>query len=280
MIGVFDSGVGGLSVWREIVARIPDVPTTYLADQAHVPYGERPLDEVRALTLRAAGWLIERGCSAIVIACNTASAAALEDLRATFPQAPFVGMEPAIKPAALCTQTGTIGVLATAGTFGSRRYAGLVTRWGRHVRIIQQPCRGWVNAVEQMSACAERPAELARLVASCVTPLLNQNADVLVLGCTHFPFLRLWIERAIEAWQRVHPAAHEVRIIDPAPAVARRTHQVWGQLASARAGGGSAHQLPSGEATHEFWTTGSPDTFAQVASALLGYRVMAQSLTL
>jgi len=280
MIGVFDSGVGGLSVWREIVACIPDVSTAYLADQAHVPYGERSLDEVRELTLRAADWLIERGCSAIVIACNTASAAALEDLRATFPDTPFVGMEPAIKPAALCTQTGTIGVLATAGTFGSRRYASLVTRWGRHVSIIQQPCRGWVNAVERISACAKRPAQLARLVASCVVPLLDQNADVLVLGCTHFPFLRPWIEQTIEAWRGEHPTAHDVKIIDPAPAVARRTHQVLSQLASARARGGSARGFSPGGATHEFWTTGSADTFAQVASVLLGYRVATQSVAL
>jgi len=273
MIGVFDSGVGGLSVWREIIACIPDAPTVYLADQAHVPYGERSLAEVRELTLRAAGWLIERGCSTIVVACNTASAAALEDLRATFPQAPFVGMEPAIKPAALCTQTGTIGVLATASTFSSQRYAGLVTRWGRHVRIIQQPCRGWVNAVERMSVCAKRPAWLTRLVASCVAPLLDQNADVLVLGCTHFPFLRPWIEQAIQAWQGEHPGARDVKIIDPAPAVARRTHQVWRQLTS-------AHGLSPHKTTHEFWTTGPPDAFAQVASLLLGYRVLTWSVTL
>lgn len=272
MIGVFDSGVGGLSVWREIVRLIPDAPTIYLADQAHIPYGGRLLDEVRAFTLRAAGWLIERGCNVIVIACNTASAAALEALRATFPVAPFVGMEPAIKPAALHTRTGVVGVLATPATFRSMRYAGLVSRWGRDLRIIEQTCPGWVEAVEQLPARAGCAGDdsLNRLVGDCVAPLLAQDADTLVLGCTHFPFLRPWIEQAVGMWQAAHPGAQATTIIDPAPAVARRTRQVW------------LERTPSanGTPTHEFWTTGLAGRFAQVASALLGCPTPARSLTL
>lgn len=149
MIGVFDSGVGGLSVWRELARIMPDVPLTYLADQAHVPYGARALDDVRALTLNAARWLIAQGCSMIVVACNTASAAALDDLRTTFPHTPFVGMEPAVKPAALHTQTGVVGVLATASTFKSQRYAELIARWARDVRVIERACSGWVEIVER-----------------------------------------------------------------------------------------------------------------------------------
>ncbi|MCS6846392.1 MAG: glutamate racemase [Anaerolineae bacterium] len=272
MIGVFDSGVGGLSVWREVVRLIPDAPTIYLADQAHIPYGGRSLDEVRALTLRAAGWLIERGCGVIVIACNTASAAALEALRMTFPATPFVGMEPAIKPAALHTRTGVVGVLATPATFRSARYAGLVSRWGSHLRVIEQPCPGWVEAVERLPAYANGAgdADLRRLVGDYVEPLLAQGADTLVLGCTHFPFLRPWIEQAIGTWQAAHPGAHSATIIDPAPAVARRTRQVW------------LERTPSANGTpaHEFWTTGSAGQFAQVASALLGCPTPARSLTL
>ncbi|MCS7055639.1 MAG: glutamate racemase [Thermoflexales bacterium] len=273
MIGVFDSGVGGLSVWREIARLIPDVPLVYLADQAHIPYGGRPLDEVRRLTLRAAEWLIGRDCAVVVIACNTASAAALEALRATFPATPFVGIEPAIKPAALHTQTGVVGVLATPTTLHSRRYADLVARWGRHVRVVEQACPGWVQAVEELPArvvCAGDDG-LSRLVGDCVTPLLAQGADTLVLGCTHFPFLRPWIERAIGAWQVAHPDAQAATIIDPAPAVARRVRQVWLDLA-----------VHCGDAppAREFWTTGSAGQFAHVASALLGYAISACALTL
>lgn len=271
MIGVFDSGVGGLSVWREIARLIPDAPLVYLADQARVPYGERSLEEVRALTLRAVGWLIARGCRVVVIACNTASAAALEALRATFPATPFVGMEPAIKPAALRTQTGVVGVLATPATLRSARYAGLVSRWGRALRVIAQPCPGWVEAVERLSVCAAAEDALSRLVGDCVNPLLAQDADALVLGCTHFPFLRPWIEQAIGAWRSAHPGAQAVTVIDPAPAVARRAQQVWLEL---------AEFVSSAALKHEFWTTGSAAQFAQVATALLGCRVQAHSLDL
>lgn len=273
MIGVFDSGVGGLSVWREIVRLVPDAPLVYLADQAHIPYGGRSLDEVRALTLRAARWLIARGCDLVVIACNTASAAALDALRATFPATPFVGIEPAIKPAALHTQTGVVGVLATPATLRSARYADLVARWGRHLRVVEQGCPGWVQAVEELPTHADgaNDAGLSRLVADCVTPLLAQDADTLVLACTHFPFLRPWIERVVGAWQAAHPSAPAATIIDPAPAVARRARQIWHSLPP------SAERVSS---VREFWTTGSADRFARVASALLGYTVVPCSLTL
>lgn len=271
LIGIFDSGVGGLSVWREIARLIPDAPLIYLADQARVPYGGRSLDEVRALTLRAVGWLVARGCRVVVIACNTASAAALEALRATFPTTPFVGMEPAIKPAALRTQTGVVGVLATPATLRSARYAGLVSRWGHALRVIEQPCPGWVEAVERLSVCAAAEDALNRLVGDCVTPLLAQNADALVLGCTHFPFLRPWIEQVIGAWQSAHPGAHAVTVIDPAPAVARRTQHVWRAL---------AESVRSATRRHEFWTTGSAAQFARVAAALIGHQVQAHSLAL
>lgn len=273
MIGVFDSGVGGLSVWREIARLIPGASLVYLADQAHIPYGGRSLDEVRALTLHAAGWLIEHGCDVVVIACNTASAAALEALRTTFPATPFVGMEPAIKPAALHTRTGVVGVLATPATLRSARYAGLVSRWGQALRVIEQPCLGWVEAVERLPDRAPRAddADLLRLVGDCVNPLLAQNADVLVLGCTHFPFLRPWIEHVIGAWRVAHPGTHVATLIDPAPAVARRTQQVWLERAESTGG-----ETPA----HEFWTTESAARFAQVASALIGRPVSARSLTL
>ncbi len=268
MIGVFDSGVGGLSVWREIARLLPAVPLMYLADQAHVPYGARPLEEVRALTLNAAQWLIARGCGMVVVACNTASAAALNDLRAAFPHTPFVGMEPAVKPAALHTHTGVVGVLATAGTFKSQRYAELIARWANGVRVIERACSGWVETVEQL----DRPIA-ADQIARQVEPLLAANADVLVLGCTHFPFLAPQIEQVIAQWRVMHEGAPAVRLIDPAPAVAQQTLRVWHEAqsrANLEALRGADHRR------HSFFTTGDASRFSQMASMLLQVGVDAQ----
>lgn len=284
MIGIFDSGVGGLSVWREVAACLPDVPIVYLADQAHVPYGSRPLDEVRRLAMRCTGWLIARGCRLIVVACNTASAAALDVLRARFPHRPFVGIEPAVKPAARRSQTGVIAVLATPATFGSQRYADLVARWGSGIRVIQQPCPGWVEAVERWHAMTTEQdrCTLCDMVEQQVRPVLAAGADVLVLGCTHFPFLTPWIEGAIERFVAARSAtplaSRPVTIIDPAPAVAQQVVRVWAQLAPQpslpAAAQGAA--LPH----YEFWTTGSAARFAWVASALLQREVCARPATI
>lgn len=266
MIGVFDSGVGGLSVWREIASIMPDVPLMYLADQAHVPYGSRALDEVRALTLDAVRWLIERRCSMIVIACNTASAAALDDLRTTFPHRPFVGMEPAVKPATLNTHTGVVGVLATAGTFKSQRYAELIARWAKGVRVIERACAGWVELVEGM---ADPITNYESRITNHVEPLLAENADVLVLGCTHFPFLAPQIEGVIADWRAAHEGAPAVRLIDPAPAVAQQALRVWSERKHL-----TSFRNLSG-VNHTFFTTGDAARFSQLASALLGCSVTA-----
>jgi len=279
VIGVFDSGVGGLSVWREIARCMPDEPLMYLADQAHVPYGARPLDDVRALTLDAARWLIERGCSMIVIACNTASAAALNDLRPAFPQTPFIGMEPAVKPATLHTQTGVVGVLATAGTFKSQRYAELIARWAHGVRVIERACSGWVELVEELEIRDLRSgngnlraqsliSHPQSLISLHVEPLLAENADVLVLGCTHFPFLAPQIEQVIAQWRATHEGAPAVRLIDPAPAVAQQALRIKNL---------TGLQDPSG-LHHTFFTTGDAARFSQLASALLRMEVDAKGV--
>ena len=278
MIGVFDSGLGGLSVWREIVRVTPDEPIVYLADQAHVPYGSRGLEEVRRLTERAVGWLLERRCDVVVLACHTASAAALHALRHYHPEARFVGMEPAIKPAALHTHTGAIGVLATRTTFQGEMYASVVARFASRVQVIQQPCSGWVELVE--SGCVSRdPAEggcrgeAYGRVCECVHPLLDAGADTLVLGCTHFPFLEPLILLAVEEWRSERRNAREVEIIDPSQAVARQVAHVLLQAAGSSAHP-SAHpsaaaSAPGAPAAHEFWTTGDPERFAAVARQLL-----------
>ncbi len=266
VIGIFDSGLGGLSVWREIVRLMPEESIIYLADQAHVPYGSRDLLEVRALTVRAAQWLLDRRCTIIVLACNTASAAALHHLRDLHPEAQFVGMEPAVKPAASHTHTGAIGVLATPATFQSELYASVVARYAGSVRVIKQPCSGWVELVE--AGCITRELDeqecnraAAERVTQCVTPLLEAGVDTLVLGCTHFPFLEPLIRDVVEEWRAARGDAQPVEIIDPSPAVARQVARVRDEA--------GVKTAPAARGLREFWTTGAPQHFADVARQLL-----------
>ncbi len=249
-IGLFDSGVGGLSVWREVVRLLPGQPLLYLADQAHCPYGARPLAEVRRIAHAVVAWLVDQGAGLIVIACNTASAAALYDLRAHF-TVPIVGMEPAVKPAALRTRSGRIGVLATPLTFQGEPYARLLARYGQGVSVIAQPCHGWVECVE--AGELDAPATGA-LVERYVKPLRDAGVDELVLGCTHYPFLRPWIERAVGG---------AVDIIDPTPAVARQVYRVWATVAP--------KAPPAVSARHRFVTTGDATRFRDQLRRLIGW---------
>jgi glutamate racemase len=213
-IGIFDSGVGGLSVWREIARQLPHEDTLYLADQAHVPYGSRRLAQVQAFSEGITRFLLDQGAKIIVIACNAASAAALRYLRRTFPQVPFVGMEPAVKPALERTRNGVVGVIATQATFQGELFASLVERYAGDMRVLTQVCPGLVEVVE--AGMLDTP-ETEALLRGCLTPLIQAGADQLVLGCTHYPFLRPVIERVV---------GPEMAVIDPAPAVARQTGRV------------------------------------------------------
>ena len=210
-LAVFDSGVGGLSVLRHIRAQLPYEHLIYLADQANVPYGSRSLAEIRAFSEAITHFLIELGAKLIVVACNTASGAALTHLRQTFPDMPFVGMEPAVKPAAAQTKQGKVGVLATAGTFKSQRYEALMARFAQGVQVFENPCQGLVDLIE--NGQTDTPA-IEQLLRACVEPMLNEGVDTLVLGCTHYPFIRPLLAQI---------AGPDVTIIDPAPAVARQT---------------------------------------------------------
>lgn len=214
MIGVFDSGVGGLSVLVEIRRALPDADLLYVADRKRAPYGTRTLAEVQEFSSEIARWLIDKGCTTLVVACNTASAAALDELRAEHPDLPIVGMEPAVKPAAASTGTGVIGVFATAATFQGRLFASTVHRYGSDTEVVARACPEWVELVE--SGVVGGP-EAERAVEPAVTEAIAAGADSLVLGCTHFSFLRPLIERI---------AGPEVKVIDPAPAVARQTKRV------------------------------------------------------
>lgn len=214
IIGVFDSGVGGLSVLRAIQHVLPQEKLLYLADQARVPYGSRTLDEVRQFSESITRYLLSQGASLIVVACNTASAAALHALRQSFPGIPFVGMEPAVKPAAEQTQTGVVGVLATPATFQGALYSSVVERFASNVIILQHTCPGLVAQIE--AGDLDSPAT-RQILEDALSPMLAQGIDTVVLGCTHYPFVIPLIQSI------VGPA---VRVIDPAPAVARQVKRV------------------------------------------------------
>lgn len=226
-IGILDSGVGGLSVLRHIRAQLPHEDLLYVADQAHVPYGSRPLQEIRQFSAGITRFLLSQGAKVIVVACNAASAAALNTLRRHFPGVPIVGMEPAVKPAAAHTKQGKVGVLATPLTFDSPRYSDLTDRFAQGIELFENPCAGLVGQIE--AGLIDTP-ETEQLLRTFLHPMLAVGIDTLVLGCTHYPFVIPLIE------QIVGPA---VTIIDPAPAVAHQTKRILqqrSQLAPARAG--------------------------------------------
>jgi len=254
-IGIFDSGVGGLSVLREIWAQLPHEHTLYFADTTHCPYGSRSADEIRELSVGIVRFLIRRGAKVIVVACNTASAAALHHLRDRF-DIPIVGMEPAVKPAAERTHTGKVGVIATQVTFQGELFARLVERFANGVDVLPQVCPG---LVEQVEAGKLDDPETDRLLRLYLQPMVEGGFDSLVLGCTHYPFLR-------EAIQRV--VGQEVEIIDPAPAVARQTGRVLEQDGLLRVSQEPARRL--------FYTSGDPATFAAIAGRLLGIPIQAK----
>lgn len=214
-IGVFDSGVGGLSVLREIRRRLPHGPLVYFADQQHVPYGSRSLKDVRALSKEISRFLLEQQCELIVVACNTASAAALRALRLSFPATPFVGMEPAVKPAAEHTQTRKVAVLATPATFQGALFASVVDRFAHGVEVAEIIAPGLVELIEAGQAASEA---IDSILKRSLGSIMDQGIDTLVLACTHYGFLIPSIQRIL---------GPTVTVIDPAPAIARQTERLW-----------------------------------------------------
>ena len=210
VVGFLDSGVGGLTVWRESVRLLPGLPTLYLADNAHCPYGPRPADEVRRLVESAVDGLLGAGCAAIVLACNTATAAAVDALRERLPRVPIIGMEPAVKPAAEHSKSGVVGILATDGTLHGRLFRDTSARYASGVRLIRRNAGDLVGFVERGEV--EGP-EVRTALRRHLDPMLEAGADHIVLGCTHFPFLARLIREL---------AGPSVAVVDPAPAVARQ----------------------------------------------------------
>ncbi|MFN2117550.1 MAG: glutamate racemase [Candidatus Promineifilaceae bacterium] len=240
-IGVFDSGVGGLSVLRHLRKEYPYENLLYFADQAHVPYGSQKIADIQHYSEEITRFLIDRGAKVIVVACNTASAAALNYLRETFPQVPIVGMEPAVKPAAMMTKTGKVGVLATPATFASPRYSSLMIRFAEEVVVYEDPCVGLVDLIEQGRLEA---LETADLLQGVLQPMLQAGIDTLVLGCTHYPLVLPLIEEVTEI-----KSGNPITIIDPAPAVARQVGRVLAQLGleASPAQSGSVHLFTSAD---------------------------------
>ena len=259
-IGLFDSGVGGLSIWRQVVHALPSESLLYVADQANVPYGHRSADEIQANSLGIADYLVAQGCKAIVVACNTASAVALEPLRQRFPQLPILGLEPAVKPAVQLTRSGVVGVMATPATFQGQLYRATVGRYATAVQVVEQVCVGLAELVEQGDL--EGPDCDARLM-GYLQPMLDAGADTIVLGCTHYPFV-------IESIRRlVGPA---MAVLDPAPAVARHLADVLGQA-------GLLATDPARALAPRFATTAAPLAFNRALSRLVGVSSSSQALT-
>ena len=247
-IGIFDSGVGGLSVLREIRAQLPGESLIYFADQGHVPYGPRPLEEVRAFSEEITRFLLEEGAKLVVVACNTASAAALHSLRGKFPDVPFVGMEPAVKPAAEQTKSGVVGVLATPATFQGALYASVVERFAQGVTVLQDTCPGLVGQIERGALEAE---ETRAILEKALHPMLERGIDTVVLGCTHYPFVIPLIRRIV---------GDTVRVIDPAPAVARQVKRVLDSAVGTRPEEGSV--------SVRYYTSGEPALFSALLPVL------------
>jgi glutamate racemase len=236
-IGVFDSGVGGLTVLRELRVRMPQEDFLYVADQGHVPYGLRPAEEVRKFGFGITDFLLARKAKLIVVACNSISAVALQVLREAHPETPFVGMEPAVKPAAQKSRSGAIGVLATEATLQGELFAGAVSRFGRGVRVITRTVPGLVERIE--AGEIDGP-ELESALRERLQPLLEEGIDELVLGCTHYPFVAPLLQKI---------AGSKVAIVDPSPAVARQAELVLaGRGMRSMGGHGSAVAYTSGDA--------------------------------
>jgi len=249
-IGIFDSGVGGLSVLRAIRTQMPEESVIYFGDQGHIPYGSRSMEQIRKFSEAIAKFLLEQNVKLIVVACNTASAAALKNLREKFSDTPFVGMEPAVKPAAEHTQTGKVGVLATPATFQGALYASVVERFANGVELLQSTCPGLVQEVERGNLNGEEPR---RILNDALIPMLEKNIDTVVLGCTHYPFMIPLIQQIV---------GENVRVIDPAPAVAKQVRRVL------EAKGLKKESDGRGEV--KLYTSGDPEQLRSLLPMLLG----------
>lgn len=216
-IGLFDSGIGGTSIWKEVIKLLPNEETIYLADSKNAPYGEKTSEEIIALAKKNTELLIEKGCKIIIVACNTATTNAIDYLRANY-NIPFIGIEPAIKPAALQSKTGAIGILATKGTLTSKLFEKTAKEYTKNIVKIEQDGEGLVPLIEQGKL---NTPEIKVLLTKYLKPMLQFQIDHLVLGCTHYPYLIPQIKEIL---------GEQVKIIDSGEAVAKQTKHILEKL--------------------------------------------------
>lgn len=261
-IGVFDSGVGGISVLKHIRAALPAEDLLYCADSRFAPYGNKSPEVIRDRAIFLADFLIEKGAKALVVACNTATAAAVASLRERY-SLPIIGMEPAVKPAAAATKSGVIGVLATSGTLKSAQFAALLESYGQSVKVVTEACHGLVECIERGELAADATRDLLQRY---LEPLLTDGADTIVLGCTHYPFVRPLIEQLVDG----QLAGAKIALIDTGAAVAR---QLQKRLAETNllAQGNKQGQV-------QFWTNSDSAQAEDVIARLWGSDVQVTSL--
>lgn len=243
-IGIFDSGVGGLSVFQELIAKLPNEDVIYYADSLHCPYGSKSKEEVIKLSEQITDFLLSNNCKIIIIACNTATAAAIDYLREKY-SIPFVGMEPAVKPAALNSKTKSIAVLATEGTFNGRLYIETSEKYTKDVRVSVVVGNDLVRIVENNKVKCQ---DSIRYVAELIQPLIDKNVDQLVLGCTHFPFLTPLLKEVLPT---------HVNIINPAPAVVAQARRVLQK-------NNILNPNQSREAEYTFYSSGNKDMLCRM----------------
>ncbi|MBM7855551.1 glutamate racemase [Desulfohalotomaculum tongense] len=249
-IGIFDSGVGGLSIAKEIRQLLPNEDLLYYADSAYCPYGEKPPEVIKQRVYLLSDFLLSKGAKMLVVACNTASIVSLDDMRKKY-RVPVVGVEPAVKPAVAATKTGTIGVLATGVTLSGDRFSSLVKCFGSKTKVVTQPCPGLVELVENGNI---NSAETEKLLSKYIKPLLEQNADTIVLGCTHYPFLKSKIQEL---------AGPGIKVLDTGKPVARQTARVLNEFGLNNA---QHHQ-----GKEFFYTSGKQETVEPVIRLLWSY---------
>ncbi|MEQ6291811.1 glutamate racemase [Vogesella sp. GCM10023246] len=260
MIGMFDSGLGGLSVWRQLVQALPQESVLYLADQGYCPYGGRSQQEIIARSELITDYLLAQGATLLLIACNTATSAAVRHLRARHPALPIVGMEPAIKPAVQATQSGRVGVLATRATLAGSKFRELAEQFSEHVQIVSQPGDGFVELVESGDLAS---AQARDTVGRALAPLLAAGVDHVVLGCTHYPFLAPLLRELLPP---------HIDLIDPSDAVVRQTARLLDrhQLAAA----------PAAQARYRFVSTGDTACMQTFMCQILGRDDVVEHLAL
>ncbi|MBK5210434.1 MAG: glutamate racemase [Flavobacteriaceae bacterium] len=244
-IGIFDSGIGGTSIWKEVVKLIPNENTIYLADSKNAPYGEKSSEEIIALSIKNTELLISKGCKLIIVACNTATTNAIDYLRGNY-SVPFIGIEPAIKPAAILSKTGAIGILATKGTLSSKLFEKTTKEYTKNITTIEQDGEGLVPLIEEGKL---NSPEINKLLSTYLKPMLNFNIDHLVLGCTHYPYLIPQIKKII---------GERVTIIDSGEAVAKQTKAIL-----------EKHNLLSTSTTkshHQFYTNSETKVLSEILS--------------